>query len=69
MRRHGEVRPEPITIPFLLRKLIGYRNPHQPGTTHYFHHYLIGKYTYKGYGIERETRQLLVPASHVVDVL
>jgi hypothetical protein len=59
VRRHGEVRPEPITIPFLLRKLIGYRNPHQPGTTHYFHHYLIGKYTYKGFGIERETRQLL----------
>lgn len=59
VRRHGEVRPEPITIPFLLRKLIGCRNPHQPGTTHYFHHYLIGKYTYKGFGIERETRQLL----------
>ena len=28
-------------------------------TTHYFHHYIIGKYTYKGYGIERETRQML----------
>ena len=59
VRRHGEVRPEPITIPFLLRKLIGCRNPHQPGTTHYYHNYLIGKYTYKGFGIERETRQLL----------
>ena len=59
VRRHGEVRPEPITIPFLLRKLIGSRNPHQPGTTHYYHNYLIGKYTYKGFGIERETRQLL----------
>ena len=59
VRRHGEERPEPITIPFLLRKLIGCRNPHQPGTTHYYHNYLIGKYTYKGFGIERETRQLL----------
>lgn len=59
VRRHGEVRPEPITIPFLLRKLVGCRNPHQPGTTHYYHNYLIGKYTYKGFGIERETRQLL----------
>lgn len=27
--------------------------------THYFHHYLIYKYTYKGYGIEKETRRLL----------
>lgn len=27
--------------------------------THYFHHYIIYKYLYKGYGIERETRQLL----------
>ena len=34
-------------------------------TTHYFHHYIIGKYTYKGYGIERETRQLL--KRHVID--
>ena len=59
VRRHGEVRPEPITISFLLRKLMGSRNPHQPGTTHYYHNYLIGKYTYKGFGIERETRQLL----------
>lgn len=28
-------------------------------TTHYFHHYVIGKYTYKGIGVERETRRLL----------
>lgn len=27
--------------------------------THYFHHYLIYKYTYKGFGLERETRRLL----------
>ncbi|MBP5570072.1 MAG: MMPL family transporter [Prevotella sp.] len=27
--------------------------------THYFHHYVISKYTYKGYGVERETRRLL----------
>ena len=28
-------------------------------TTHYFHHYVIDKYTYKGADIERETRRLL----------
>lgn len=28
-------------------------------TSHYFHHYLIYKYIYKGVGIERETRRLL----------
>ena len=28
-------------------------------TTHYFHHYIVYKYTYKGIGIERETRRLL----------
>jgi hypothetical protein len=28
-------------------------------TTHYFHHYVIDKYTYKGIGVERETRRLL----------
>ena len=28
-------------------------------TTHYFHHYLISKYTYKGIGVEKETRRLL----------
>jgi 1-acyl-sn-glycerol-3-phosphate acyltransferase len=27
--------------------------------THYFHHYVIYKYLYKGFGIERETRRLL----------
>jgi hypothetical protein len=27
--------------------------------THYFHHYVIDKYTYKGIGVERETRRLL----------
>ncbi len=27
--------------------------------THYFHHYIIYKYTYKGIGLERETRRLL----------
>ena len=30
-----------------------------PLTTHHFHHYLIGKYTYKGIGVERETRRLM----------
>ena len=28
-------------------------------TTHYFHHYIIAKYTYKGIGIEKETRRML----------
>ncbi len=28
-------------------------------TSHYFHHYIVYKYTYKGIGIERETRRLL----------
>ena len=28
-------------------------------TTHYFHHYIIYKYTYKGMGVEKETRRLL----------
>ena len=28
-------------------------------TTHYFHNYIISKYTYKGIGVERETRRLL----------
>ena len=34
-------------------------NPYEAGTSHYYHDYIIGKYTYKGYGIERETRHLL----------
>ena len=28
-------------------------------TTHYFHDYIIAKYLYKGFGIEKETRRLL----------
>jgi hypothetical protein len=28
-------------------------------TTHYYHHYIVYKYTYKGIGIEKETRKLL----------
>ena len=28
-------------------------------TTHYFHHYIIHKYTYKGIGVEKDTRRLL----------
>jgi 1-acyl-sn-glycerol-3-phosphate acyltransferase len=27
--------------------------------SHYFHHYVIYKHTYKGYGVEKETRRLL----------
>ena len=30
-----------------------------PVTSHHYHHYVIGKYTYKGIGVERETRRLL----------
>ena len=65
VKRHGEVRPEPITISMIGRKMIqaiipSYRrNQYQEGTTHYYHDYIIGKYTYKGFGIERETRRLL----------
>ena len=65
VKRGGKVRPEPITIPLLWRKAVrlvipGYgRNRHEAGTTHYYHDYLIGKYTYKGIGVERETRRLL----------
>lgn len=59
VKSNGVVRPEPITVGFLWRKLFGRQNSHEEGTTHAFHHYIIGKYTYKGYGIERETRQLL----------
>jgi hypothetical protein len=28
-------------------------------TTHYYHNYIIDKYTYKGIGVERETRKIL----------
>jgi hypothetical protein len=58
VRSHGVARREPITIGMLLRRL--FRRGHaDDGTTHGFHHYLIGKYTYKGFDIERETRRLL----------
>ena len=59
VKRNGVLRPEPITIGWILRKLLRRRNPYEAGTTHYYHHYLIGKYTYKGIGVERETRKLL----------
>ena len=59
VKRNGVVRPEPITIGYLWRKLLRRQNPHAEGTTHFYHDYLIGKYTYKGFSIERETRQLL----------
>ena len=59
VKRNGILRPEPITIGWILRKLLRRRNPYEAGTTHYYHHYLIGKYTYKGIGVERETRKLL----------
>ena len=58
VRKNGVARPEPITFGLLFRKLLK-RNDAQPGTTHFYHDYLIGKYTYKGFGIERETRRLL----------
>ena len=65
VKRNGVTRPEPITIGLLARKVVqavvpsSRQNRHEEGTTHYFHHYLIGKYTYKGIGVERETRRLL----------
>ena len=59
VKRHGVVRPEPITIGYLWRKWFRRQNPFAEGTTHYYHNYVIGKYTYKGFSIERETRQLL----------
>jgi hypothetical protein len=59
VKRHGLVRPEPITVGYLWRKLLRRQNPHPEGTTHYYHDYLIGKYTYKGFSVERETRRLL----------
>lgn len=59
VKRHGVVRPEPITVGYLWRKLFRRQNRHPEGTTHYYHDYLIGKYTYKGFSIERETRQLM----------
>ena len=59
VKSNGIVRPEPITVGNLCRKLFGCQNRHEENTTHAFHHYIIGKYTYKGYGVERETRQLL----------
>ena len=59
VKRHGVVRPEPITLGYLWRKLFRRQNRYAEGTTHFYHDYLIGKYTYKGFSIERETRQLL----------
>lgn len=59
VKRHGVVRPEPLTIGYLWRKLFRRQNSHAKGTTHFYHDYLIGKYTYKGFSIERETRQQL----------
>ena len=59
VKRNGIVRPEPITVGMLLRKFLKRRNHYEEGTTHYYHDYLIGKYIYKGFGIERETRQLM----------
>ena len=56
----GKPRTVPITIGSMLRSLMpSPSNRHPAGTTHHYHHYLIGKYTYKGYGVERETRRLL----------
>lgn len=66
VRSHGKPRPEPLTISMLLRKAIPQafsipRHCHLPrvGTSHYYHYFVIGKYTYKGYGVEKETRRLL----------
>jgi len=58
VKRRGMTRPEPITLGLMMRRLLG-KGKDADGTTHGFHHYLIGKFTYKGIGIERETRRLL----------
>ena len=59
VRKNGQVRVVPITIANVWRELLGRPNPHPIGTTHFFHDCVIDKYIYKGYPIERETRQLL----------
>ena len=70
---HGQARPIPVTLPMLFRttvcrlaKLVNVRlaNPYdQPfitgASSQYYHHFLIGQYTYKGYSIEQETRYML----------
>ena len=67
--RRGEVRPEPLTFDLLWRKITAKLSAstarpldpslRRPLTTHHLHHYLIARYTYKGVGVERETRRLL----------
>lgn len=59
VKKNGIVRPEPITIAYLLRKLFRGKCPYTEGTTHFYHDYIIAKYTYKGFSVERETRQML----------
>ena len=67
VKHNGVVRTEPITVGYFLRKLTSPFTLHPSPvtlhsssvTTHDYHHYLIGKYTYKGIGVERETRRLL----------
>jgi hypothetical protein len=61
----GKTRTIPITIERLfhnshLPKIEGeFGNPLTSQDTHYYHHYIICKYVYKGMGVERETRRLL----------
>ena len=58
VRSNGRTRAIPITIGTLLH------HPQLPpkggkGGAHDYHHYIILKYTYKGIGVEKETRRLL----------
>ncbi len=56
VRKNGKTRDLPLTFGSLFRK-----KPAADAVkdSHYFHNYIIGKYTYKGYAVERETRRLL----------
>jgi len=65
VKSNGRTRTIPITIDRLfnaskLPKTDGkFGNPITAQATHYYHQYIICKYTYKGIGVEKETRRLL----------
>ena len=56
VKSKGKVRPVPLTFGSLFA-----RKPKANAVkdTHYYHSYIVGKYTYKGIAVERETRRLL----------
>ena len=61
VRNSKGARPEPLTLGLLVRKALRRTPSSSPSshTSHDYHHYVIGKYTYKGITVERETRRLL----------